>query len=87
MKSVVWVVLLGVAVVVLHYFALWAESRGWIYYKRRKGSPGSVGNALLQIQAIFEPGKEHVLEARLKDDEEQEVSGDPPDAGGTRGVH
>ncbi len=72
---------------VLHYFALWAERRGWIYYKHRKASPGSVGNALLQVQSIFEPGKEHVLEARLEDAVEEDASGDPPDAGGTRGVH
>ena len=86
MKLLVWVLLLGVALFALHYFALWAERRGWIYYKHRKASPGSVGNALLQAQSFFEPATKHVLEARLEDAAEEEASGDPPDAGETHEV-
>jgi len=78
-RALLWLVLLGVALFALHHFALWAERRGWIYYKHRKASPGSVGSAFLQIQSLLEPGKKHIVESRLKDVEEEDQSGDPPD--------
>lgn len=78
MKIVPWLVVLGVALAVLHRLALWAERRGWIFYKHRKASPGSVANGLLQVQALLEPGVRHVVESRLEDVSEENESGDPP---------
>ncbi len=40
------------------------ERRGWIYYRKKQGSRATLGGALLQVQAIFEPQKEHAAEVR-----------------------
>lgn len=61
----------------LHRIAVWAERRGWIYYRAKRGSSGALGNALLEVHAIVEPSARHVLEERLKDDPETAQAGDP----------
>lgn len=50
----------------MHRLALYAEGRGWIYYRRRHGSWGAVGAALSHVHAMYEPGRIHVQ--RLKED-------------------
>jgi hypothetical protein len=62
-----------------HRLAVWAEGRGYIHYRRGRGSSGSVGSAFLEVQALLEPSRRHVLEARVREDVEDEQSGDPPD--------
>ncbi len=61
----------------LHRAALWAEGRGWIYYKTKR-RPGGAGLSL--IGQIYQPSIEHVVEAqqaeRIKADHDD--SGDPP---------
>jgi hypothetical protein len=46
------------------------EARGWIYYRKKHGSSGTLGNALLTIQSIFEPEKKYVQEVRQEEHEE-----------------
>jgi hypothetical protein len=65
----------------LHRLALWAERRGWIYYRNKRGNSGAIGNAFLEVQAMIEPSKRHVLEERLKDESESPEPGDPPEPG------
>jgi hypothetical protein len=62
----------------LHKAAEWAERRGWIYYRKKRGSSGALGNAFLEVQSIVEPSARHVLEERVKDDREDDENGDPP---------
>ena len=62
----------------LHSLAMWAERRGWIYYLKGRGSSGTLGAALLEIQAVIEPSKRYVLEERTKDESNAPESGDPP---------
>lgn len=78
MKPLLWAVLLIAALVAMHFLALWAERRGWIYYRKRRGSSGSVGRAFMEVQSLFEPGVEHVIESMDEDMASQEDSGDPP---------
>jgi Family of unknown function (DUF6191) len=74
-------VALGLAVFLLHRLALWAERRGWIYYRNRRGS--ALGSVLGAIDPIYNPGKHHQLEEqrRLEDDRDDEDSGAPPAPG------
>lgn len=67
----------------LHRLALFAEDRGWIYYKHRRGSSGALGNALLQVHAVLEPSKQHVVDESVREQREDGESGDPP-SGGSR---
>jgi hypothetical protein len=77
-----WVALVtgaGVGLVVLDRFLLWAEARGWIYYRRKKASPGTLGSAFLEIQGMLQPGTQHVVEELRKEDVEADEVGDPPE--------
>lgn len=51
----------------LHLTALWMERRGWIFYKHTKASSSSASNAFMQVQAMFEPRAEYVVEERRSD--------------------
>lgn len=55
---------------------LWAEERGWIYWRRRKANSTSVGSAMLSVHAILEPDKRHVVEERQRQDADIEVAED-----------
>jgi hypothetical protein len=68
----------------LHRLALWAEDRGWIYYQRRRPSRTALGNAFLEAQAIVEPGKRLLLEARQEQGGGEDESGEPPEPTGVR---
>ena len=55
----------------LDRFALWAERKGWIYYRHSQGKgTAAVGNALLELHSMLdaEAGK-----ARLEIKEEREM--------------
>lgn len=73
--------ILGAATAILfglHRLALFAESRGWIYYTKAGRSSGSLGNAFLEIQSIVEPSKRHIVEERRSAQPEKDDSGEPP---------
>ncbi len=80
MTTLLWVIGIGIVLLAAHNLALWAERRGWIYYKYRRSSPGSVGNALLRAHSLFDAGAAHMLEARSESNEEDEC-GEPPTCG------
>lgn len=78
-----WVVIVGLIAAWLGFdrAMLWAEQRGWVYWRRNKASRSAVGSALLELQSILEPDKEHVVEerARQRGDIEQAGDDDPLD--------
>ena len=51
------------------------------YFPSSRKAYTAGGNALMRVEALFLPGREHVIEAKESEDEEQEESGDPPDTG------
>jgi hypothetical protein len=60
-----WLVIIGGAAVALyglHRLALWAEGRGWIYYRTNRMPPGAGGMAMMEVGQIIEPEFEHVIE-------------------------
>ena len=84
MTSVILAALVATTMYALHRLALWMEDRGWIYYRKRRGSSGVLGAAFLELQSIYEPGRRYVLEEIRSDEMETQDSGDPPDAGSVR---
>lgn len=46
----------------------------------RQGTSGSLGNAMLEMQSLIEPGKKKVVEEQRQaaEAEDQDESGDPP---------
>lgn len=77
---IVVVSVLAVLAFVAHRLALWAESRGWMYYKNR---PPFRGSTLGYLEEIYNPAMHHVMEERdhERGSAAQEESGDGPDAG------
>lgn len=74
-----WILIGAGALFALDRLALAAERRGWIFYRRHKASPGGVGNALLEVQAILEPRARATIEARAERGEPGESADDPPE--------
>jgi hypothetical protein len=64
--------------VVADRLLLRAEERGWIYYRRRRASPGSAASAALEIQKILEPRTRHVLTVQRDVRPIEDDAGDPP---------
>jgi hypothetical protein len=72
-----WITLIAAAVYGLHRLAVWAESRGWIYYRTHKAPPGAAGAAMMHLAAFVEPEVEHVLD----EIHAQQVMADPDESG------
>ena len=56
------VLIIALAVLALDRLGLWAESRGWIYWRRRR--PEASGAVLNPLMDVFQPGHVHVVEAQ-----------------------
>ena len=80
MRYALWGLAAVASLSCLHRLALWAERRGWIYYREKHGSSGTLANAVLEVHSLFDPSKRYVLEERTRDQVEDEQSGDPPTA-------
>ena len=78
MKLALWAAAVVGLLYALHRTALWMERRGWIFYKETKASSSSMSNAFMQVQAMFEPAAEYVVERRRTDEVEETDAGDPP---------
>jgi hypothetical protein len=65
----------------LHRTALWAEDRGWIYYKRRKATTSALGSAFLEVQSLLEPEKQQLAEVQKAERVEEDDQGEPPEVG------
>ena len=72
-------VCVGVVLVLLDRLLLWLEARGWIYYRKKKANPGSLGSAMLEIQSMLQPSGEHVVEERRAVKSEEDEAGEPPE--------
>ena len=55
----------------LHRLATWAEARGWIYYRKGRGSAGAGARATLEMQSLAHPSTRHVIEERRRSDLER----------------
>ena len=70
-------VIAGLAVLIYgaHRFLLYAEQRGWVYYKHKRAPAGSGALAFMELMSIYKPEIEHVIEEerggdlRVTDDE------------------
>lgn len=64
----------------LHRLGLWAERRGWVYYRTKHGSSGALANAALEVHSLLDPSARYVVEEKTRDQVEDDQSGDPPTA-------
>ena len=78
MKLAFWAAAAICLLYALHRTALWMECRGWIFYEQTKASSSAMSNAFMQVQAMFEPAAQYVVERRRTDEVGESDSGDPP---------
>lgn len=74
-----WLKIVGVIVVglfVLDRLGLWLESRGWLYWRKKKPSGGGVGHALQEFEAFLRPSARHVIELKQKDTKAADEQGE-----------
>ena len=75
---VVWVVAIGLGLGLLDQLCLWAERKGWLYYRHRSASPGATRNAMLEMSSIVQPAAREQI-AAIQEVVEESESGDPPE--------
>lgn len=73
-----WVLAGIIILYLLDRLATWMESKGWLYWRKSGGASSRLGNAFLETQAMFEPGKKYVIEAKQEVKRKKANSGDPP---------
>lgn len=77
--TVLWVLLAVAALLVLDRGLLAAESRGWIYYRRRRAPKGAAAERLLALGAIWDPSAHHVLDQRDAEEDARDEDPGPSD--------
>jgi len=78
-----WALVLAGAALLLDRLGLWAESRGWIYWRRRRPSGGGGGGMFGELMNAFQPSRHVIIAERewQKSRVDQSESGDQgPDA-------
>jgi hypothetical protein len=64
-------VVLALAVVfAIHRLALWADRRGWVFYKTK---PRFRGSSLGLIEEMYHPAHQHVIEEETSEQERADV--------------
>ncbi|MCR4395207.1 MAG: hypothetical protein NUW07_00560 [Candidatus Saccharicenans sp.] len=77
LKTFLWV-MIGVGLLFgLDRLFLFMESRGWIYYRRKKPSSSALSNACLEVQQLLEPSKKYIVEIKKDEKREPQETGDP----------
>ena len=64
----------------LHRFLSYAEDRGWIYYRKKRGSYGGLG-VTSNFLNMYDPSRRHLQEVVREADwkREEDDDGDDPD--------
>lgn len=78
LKWVTWLAVAAAALILADRLLLRLEARGWIFYRRTKGVRGRAMYHAQELDSIFNPGMRHVQEAHVKQEQEEDDSGDPP---------
>lgn len=75
--------LIAAALFALDRLLLWAEDRDWIRYRKRPPSSTGIGTAFLQMQAIVERDKQHIVDQQreIREDEDEDGGSRPPPQG------
>lgn len=84
MDVALWIVGIVAALWALDRLSLWAEAKGWIYYRKTKKRRGGMGDAFMDVSSIINPSASYVREAHeaRKKVERRESGDDPPELHG-----
>lgn len=81
MNIIITVALVAAGLWLLHHALDYAEDRGWIYYRKKRGSYGGLG-VTSSFLNMYDPSRRHlqqvVRESEWKRDEDDDGDGDTP---------
>lgn len=67
-----FVIAICAALYIFDKILLWLEEKGLLYYRKRKSDrSGLIGNTLLEIQNIFNPSTQNVIEMKQNSEVKQ----------------
>lgn len=73
-----WIGIVLTGLLLIHTLAVWAEKRGWIYYRRSGGGAGrALSNAMSTFDAMVNPASEHLYEEQKS----QQIRGQVDESG------
>ena len=66
----------------MHRFLSYAEDRGWVYYRKRRGSYGGLG-VTSNFLNMYDPSRKHLQEVQREGEwkRDEDDDGDKPKAG------
>jgi|GEM_PF-572567 len=81
MSLFVKILFFGAAVFFIDQLGLWAERSGHLYWRHKKPEKSSNGNALMTLEAAFNPRARHMIEVSQKEESKNldDPSGDDKD--------
>ena len=80
LAAALWLGGVIVTLFMIDRLALWAEERGWIYWRRKKAQTGALGSALMEMNVITNPAAQPVIDAQDAKKLEERENDDPPHA-------
>lgn len=78
MQIALWVIGIAVALFAIDQLALWAERKGWIYWRKTKRRGSAMSDVLTGLDAVTNPAAQHVADAKQAKKLEERDNGDPP---------
>lgn len=78
MQVALWIPAMIVALIAIDRLGLWAESKGWIYWRRTKRRGSAMSAILSDLNAVTNPAAQHVTQAKEAKKLEERDNGDPP---------
>jgi hypothetical protein len=78
LKWLTWAAVAVVVLMLMDRLLLRLEAKGRIFYRRTRGVRGGAMYHAQELDSIFNPGMQHVQEAHVKQEQEEDESGDPP---------
>jgi hypothetical protein len=78
MTGLIWIIVSLAAIVAIDQLLLWAERRGWVYWRKTKGRRGGIDEVFSGVEASINPQAEHVQVAKRTKKREDRSAGDPP---------
>lgn len=80
LSAALWIGGVVIALFLIDRIALWAEERGWIYWRRKRAQTGALGSALMEMNTFTNPSAQHLVEAKDAKKLEERENDDPPHA-------
>ena len=78
MQIALWLAGAVAAFFALDQLGLWAERKGWVYWRKTKRRGSAMSDILTGLDAVTNPAAQHVAEAKQAKKLEERDNGDSP---------